>query len=152
MRFNWKLTILAGLGGTLAFDVLGLAFTGTWWDLPALLGSKLELGLAVGVFAHYANGVLLAVIYAAVAPFLRGGRTARALTYVTAETIFGVWLFMLPLLGAGFAGLKLGAMIPLITLVRHWGYGLVLAALVPVTVERDVTSVAVSAPTAKAVA
>lgn len=132
MKINWKLTILAGLVGTLVFDLVGLLLTGTWWDLPALLGGKLEIGLAGGVLAHYGNGVILAVIYAAIAPSLWGPGWTRALTYVSIQTVFGVWLFMLPLLDAGIAGLKMSAMMPVITLVRHWGYGLVLAWLVPV--------------------
>ena len=132
MKINWKLTILAGLVGTLVFDLVGLLLTGTWWDLPALLGGKLEIGLAGGVLTHYGNGVILAVIYAAIAPSLWGPGWTRALTYVSIQTVFGVWLFMLPLLDAGIAGLKMSAMMPVITLVRHWGYGLVLAWLVPV--------------------
>lgn len=55
----------------------------------------------------------------------------RALTFITIQTIFGVWLFMLPLLDAGVAGLKMGAMMPVITMVRHWAYGLTLAWLYP---------------------
>ncbi len=132
MKINWKLTILAGLIGTLVFDLVGLLLTGTWWDLPALLGGKLEIGLAGGVLAHYGNGVILAVIYAAIAPSLWGPSWTRALTYASIQTVFGAWLFMLPLLDAGIAGLKISAMMPVLTLVRHWGYGLVLAWLVPV--------------------
>lgn len=132
MKLNWKLTILAGLLGTLTFDLLGLLITGTWWDIPQLLGDKLGTGMAAGAMAHYANGALLAVIYAAIAPSLWGSRTTRALTYVTIQTVFGVWLFMLPLLGAGIAGLGMSAAMPFITLGRHWAFGLVLAAFIPV--------------------
>ncbi len=132
MKINWKLTILAGLLGTIAFDLLGLLLTGQWWDIPGLLGEKLGTGQLGGVGAHYANGFLLAIIYAAVAPSLWGPRWARALTYVTVQTVFGVWLFMLPLLGAGVAGLEVSALMPVITLARHLAYGLALAWLVPV--------------------
>ena len=132
MKINWKFTVLAGVVGTLVFDLVGLLLTGTWWDIPALLGGKLGTGLAGGVLAHYGNGVILAVIYAAIAPSLWGPRWTRAITYVSIQTVFGAWLFMLPLLDAGIAGLKISAMMPVITLVRHWGYGLVLAWLVPV--------------------
>ena len=121
--------ILAGLAGTVVFDVLGLLLTGQWWDIPGLLGAKLGLGLAGGVAAHYVNGAILAVIYAGVAPLLWGPNWVRALTYVTAETVFGVWLFMFPLLGLGIGGLQAGLLLPAVALVRHWGYGLVLAGL-----------------------
>ncbi len=127
MQIDWKRAIIAGLIGTLAFDLVGLLLTGQWWDIPGLLGAKLGIGLAGGVLAHYANGVILAVIYAGLAPSLWGPGWARALTYITIQTIFGVWLFMLPLLGAGIAGTKMSLMMPVITMARHWGYGLVLA-------------------------
>ena len=44
MTINWKLTILAGVLGTLALDLTGLLLTGEWWDIPQLLGSKLARG------------------------------------------------------------------------------------------------------------
>jgi hypothetical protein len=132
MTINWQRTILAGLAGTLVFDLIGLLLTGQWWDIPGLLGMKLGLGVAGGVVAHYANGALLAIIYTGIAPFLWGPGWVRALTYITVETVFGVWLFMLPLLDLGVAGVNASAMFPVITLVRHWGYGAVLGWLAPV--------------------
>jgi hypothetical protein len=129
-RVRWARAVLAGLVGTVVFDLIGYLMTGQWWDIPALLGAKLGFGIGGGVVAHYANGVILAVIYAGVAPLLWGPPWIRALTYVTAETVFGVWLFMLPLLGLGVAGLAASPLLPVITLARHWGYGLILAWLV----------------------
>ncbi len=131
MQIDWKRAIVAGLVGTLVFDLLGLAVTGRWWDIPGLLGSKLGTGLPGGVLAHYANGAILGIIYAGVGPSLWGPAWVRALTFVTVQTIFGVWLFMLPLLGAGVAGVNMGPLVPVITLVRHWAYGLTLAWLYP---------------------
>ena len=131
MAINWKRTILAGLIGTFVFDGLGLLLTGQWWDIPGLLGMKLGTGVLGGVLAHYGNGAILAVIYAGVAPSLWGPRWVRALTYITIQTIFGVWFFMLPLLGMGVAGWQVSALLPVIILVRHWGFGLVLAWLIP---------------------
>ncbi|HEV8662662.1 MAG TPA: hypothetical protein VGT06_05945 [Candidatus Methylomirabilis sp.] len=131
MQIQWKRAILAGLAGTLVFDLIGLPITRQWWDVPGLLGMKLETGLPGGVVAHYANGAILAIIYAGVGPSLWGPSWVRALTYITVQTVFGVWLFMMPLLGAGMAGLKMGALAPAIALIRHWGYGLTLAWLYP---------------------
>lgn len=131
MQIDWRRAILAGLAGTLMFDVLGLLLGGQWWDIPGLLSMKLGVPFAGGVLAHYANGTILAIIYAALAPFLWGPGWVRALTYITAETVFGVWLFMMPLLDMGVAGLKVSALVPVMSLVRHWGYGLVLASLYP---------------------
>lgn len=61
------------------------------------------------------------------------GLRRLALFYTTVQTVFGVWLFMMPLLDMGIAGLKspMGMMAPVGSLLRHWGYGLVLAFLVP---------------------
>ncbi|MFD2568251.1 hypothetical protein [Pseudotenacibaculum haliotis] len=127
---NWKNAIIAGILGTILFDLVGLAFTGTWWDIPGLLGTKTGLGLAYGVVGHYGNGVLLAILYAGIAPSLWGPKWARPIIFVTAETIALVWLFMLPLLGAGVAGLDASPMMPFITLVRHFAYALPLIFLI----------------------
>ncbi|HET8679869.1 MAG TPA: hypothetical protein VFM39_07085 [bacterium] len=131
MQINWKRAIVAGIVGTVAFDVLGLILTGQWWDLPALLGMKTGLGFLGGLVGHYANGVVLAVIYAALAPSLWGSGWVRALTYVTLETVFAVWLTLFPLLGVGVAGIGAGPFMPIIALARHWAYGLALAWLYP---------------------
>ena len=60
---NWKNAILAGIIGTILFDLVGLAFTGKWWDIPGILGAKTGLGLAYGVIGHYCNGILLSILF-----------------------------------------------------------------------------------------
>ena len=137
MTINWKLTILAGLLGTLALDLTGLLLTGEWWDIPQLLGAKLGTGLAGGVATHYVIGSVLAVIYAAVAPSLWGPKIVRALTYITIQTVLGVFLFMFPLLDMGIAGLGAGIALPIVALIRHWVYALVLAGFVPIGEENS---------------
>lgn len=122
MKLNLKSAIAAGVVGTIAFDVVGLLLTGTWWDIPNLLGAKLGVGTAAGVIAHYSNGVILTVLFLALADMIPGPRWSRAFTFITAHTVFGVWLFMLPLLDMGIAGLGVSAMIPAITLARHLAY------------------------------
>ena len=37
---NWKYAIIAGILGTILFDLAGLLLTGNWWDIPGLLGEK----------------------------------------------------------------------------------------------------------------
>lgn len=69
-KINWTNAIIAGVIGTLAFDIVGYFFNGTWWDIAGLIGEKTGLGLAYGVFGHYSNGILLAVLYAGIAPSL----------------------------------------------------------------------------------
>lgn len=127
MKINWKQVLPAGLVATLALDLSGLLLTGKWWDIPTLLGAKLGTGLAGGLVMHYGIGVVLAALFVAVAPSLRGPLTVRALTYMTVQTVMGVFLFMFPLLDLGVAGLKAGAMMPLISLARHLIYALVLS-------------------------
>lgn len=127
---NWKYTILAGLIGTILFDLVGLLITGNWWDIPEILGAKTGLGLTYGVIGHYSNGVLLAILFAGIAPSLWGPKWLRPLIFVTAETVALVWLFMLPLLGAGIAGLDISPLMPIITLIRHLAYALPLILLV----------------------
>lgn len=127
---NWKNAIIAGVVGTIFFDIVGAFFTGTWWDLPEILGAKTGLGLTYGVIGHYGNGILLAILFAGIAPSLWGPNWLRPLIFVIVETIALVWLFMLPLLGAGVAGLDMDPMMPVITLVRHLVYALPLILLI----------------------
>ncbi|MGM0507480.1 MAG: hypothetical protein ACQER4_09885 [Bacteroidota bacterium] len=121
-RINWTKAILAGVAGTILFDLFGWMMGMGWWDIPALLGEKTELGLLYGVFGHFGNGVLLAILYAGIAPSLWGPHWIRPFIFITAQTIALVWFFMLPLLGAGVAGLNVGPDMAIGTLVRHWIY------------------------------
>lgn len=121
---NWKNAIIAGFLGTILFDLVGLLMTGTWWDIPGVLGAKTGLGLAYGVAGHYGNGILLAILFAGIAPSLWGPKWVRPIIFVVAEMIALVWLFMLPLLGAGVAGLDTSPMMPVITFIRHLAYAL----------------------------
>jgi hypothetical protein len=127
---NWKQAILAGFLGTILFDLVGLLITGNWWDIPAILGVKTGLGLAYGVLGHYGNGVLLAILFAGIAPSLWGPKWLRPIIFVTGEMIALVWLFMLPLLGAGVAGIDMDPMMPVITLLRHLAYAVPLFFLI----------------------
>jgi len=38
-RARWVRAVLAGLVGTVVFDLIGFLMTGQWWDIPALLGA-----------------------------------------------------------------------------------------------------------------
>ena len=135
MKINWFKAILAGLIGTVLFDILGLILTGQWWDIPGLLSSKLGVGLAGGVVGHYANGATIAIIYAALQPSLFGPNWFRGVSFITAQTVLGVWMFMLPLLGAGFAGLNASAMMPAITLARHLAFAVPLILMLRPTTD-----------------
>tara|TARA_R100001369_G_scaffold72365_1_gene100401 strand:+ start:888 stop:1313 length:426 start_codon:yes stop_codon:yes gene_type:complete len=127
---HWKNAILAGVLGTILFDLAGLLLTGNWWDIPGTLGAKTGLGLAYGVIGHYSNGILLAILFAGIAPSLWGPKWLRPIIFVTGEMIALVWLFMLPLLGAGVAGLDASPMMPVITFLRHLAYAIPLIFLI----------------------
>jgi hypothetical protein len=127
---HWKNALLAGILGTILFDLVGLLLTGNWWDIPRTLGVKTELGLAYGVIGHYSNGILLAILFAGIAPSLWGPKWLRPIIFVTGEMIALVWFFMLPLLGAGVAGLDASPMMPVITFLRHLAYAIPLILLI----------------------
>lgn len=119
---NWKDAIVAGVLGTVLFDLFGLVAGMGWWDIPALLGEQTGLGLAYGVFGHFSNGVLLAILYAGIAPSLWGPAWIRPYIFITAQTVALVWFFMFPLVGAGVAGLNMGPDMAIGSLLRHWVY------------------------------
>lgn len=118
-KINWKNAIIAGVLGTILFDIVGLILAGQWWDVPALLGEKTGLGMGYGVFGHYANGVLLGILYAGIAPSLWGPNWLRPFIFMAGETVALVWFFMFPLLGAGIAGVKMDPMVPVASMIRH---------------------------------
>jgi|SRR5258708_1172395 hypothetical protein len=129
---KWKRAVLAGVLGTIVFDLIGLLLNGKW-STPAMLAGKLGLPFAGGVVAHYSNGILLAIIFAGVGPSLWGRQNwLRGLTYMSIQEVFGVWLFLNPLLGMGIAGVKAGPMTPVISTVKHLAFGLILAWVYPV--------------------
>jgi len=127
---NWTKAILAGIAGTILFDLFGLVTGSGWWDIPAILGEHTGLGLAYGVFVHFSNGILLAVLYAGIAPSLWGPNWVRPFIFMTAETIALVWFFMFPLLGAGIAGLNMGVDMAIGSMVRHWLFAIPLILIV----------------------
>jgi hypothetical protein len=129
---KWKQAVVAGLFGTVVFDLVGLLLTGKW-STPMMLGAKLGVGLGGGVIAHYSNGVLLAIIFVGIGPSLWGPNWLRGLTYMVIQQIFGIWLFLNPILGTGIMGLKAGPMAPVISLAKHLAFGLVIAWMYPVT-------------------
>jgi hypothetical protein len=61
----------------------------------------------------------LAILYAGIAPSVPGPNWLKAQYFSIAETIVSVWLFMVPLLGAGIAGTKALPMYPVVSIVHH---------------------------------
>ncbi|QYY34319.1 hypothetical protein [Ruficoccus sp. ZRK36] len=127
MKINWYKAILAGVIGTLLFDITGFLFTGTWWDIPHVLADAVGVPFAVALLMHYGNGVALAAIYAALSPSLIGPGWLRALFFTSLETVMLVWFLLFPLLGLGIAGLEGGVIFPVLSMARHWLYAIPLA-------------------------
>lgn len=122
ITINWIRAALAGVAGTVLFDLVGLLLAGTWWDIPGVLAEAIGVPFPVALFMHYGNGVALAVLYAAIAPSLFGPQWLRATLFVTLETIVLVWFLLFPLLGLGVAGLGGGILYPILSMTRHWAY------------------------------
>jgi hypothetical protein len=130
-KLNWGRAIWAGIVGTILFNIvmyIDIAVTGIPADIPTLLGSKLvgegSGALFVGHLVHVLNGIVLAIIFAALLPHMPGkNNVVKGVLFAVAELIGGVWLFMLPIMGAGFMGLGMAGAIPVITLLRHLAYG-----------------------------
>ncbi len=137
MKINWIKALLAGVIGTLLFDITGFLFTSTWWDIPNVLASAIGVPLPVALLMHFGNGVALAAIYAALAPSLPGPGWFRALCFTTLETIMLVWFLLFPLLGLGIAGLEGGIIFPILSMSRHWLYAIPLAYYFPVNREQE---------------
>jgi hypothetical protein len=69
----------------------------------------------------------LSILFAGIAPSLWGPIWLRPIIFVTGEMKALVWLFMLPLLGAG---INMNPVMPVITLLRHLAYAVPLFFLI----------------------
>jgi len=128
-------TLLLAYGLAAAFSTLGTGdVLGRW--LGALVHNPLaataRTNLAVVVVLHFVAGIVWALVYAAaIEPRLHGPGWRRGLVFAGIPWIFSLVVFM-PLAGAGFLGLALGAgPLPIIgNLILHAVYGATLGAVV----------------------
>lgn len=139
-KSNSKLVkiIIAGILGTIAFDVVmyaDIAITGVPLDIVELMGSltigKSEYAQIVGHVVHFANGIGLALLFGYVAlpiskKILKLPIMVYAITFAVIENTIAVWFIMLPILGAGIAGVNIAPEVPLMTLARHIVFGAVI--------------------------
>lgn len=133
--------VVAGIVATLAFNAImysDIAITGIPLDIPSTLGQMFvgesSYAKLTGHFIHIINGVGLALLFGyVVVPISRKiskqSFVIYAVVFAIVETVIGVWFVMLPALGAGFAGLEIGILVPAITLIRHVVFGLVLGVI-----------------------
>lgn len=130
--------IIVGIIGTLAFNAVmyaDIAITGIPVDIVATLGSlavgESEYTEIVGHVIHFANGIGLALLFGYVAlPISKRIKKLSTIVYgivfALVELVIAVWIVMLPMLGAGIAGLNIGPEVAVMTLARHLVFGAVL--------------------------
>jgi hypothetical protein len=134
--------ILAGILGTIAFNGVmyaDIAITGIQLDVVATMGSlavgESEYTEIIGHVIHFANGIGLSLLFGYVAlPISKKIKKlpviVYAITFVIVELVIAVWFVMLPMLGAGIAGLNIGLEVSIMTLLRHVVFGLVLGVVI----------------------
>ena len=60
-KIDWIKAIIAGVMGTILFDIIGFIFSGQWWDVPGLLGDhegREQQALPVGLVQRQVRVVL----------------------------------------------------------------------------------------------
>ncbi|WP_220353042.1 hypothetical protein, partial [Halobacillus trueperi] len=75
------------------------------------------------------------IILAGLWPLFFGPPWAKGIEFMTIQTVFGVFLFMMPLMNMGAFGLEVGIATPIISMIRHWAYGLVVGSILPPLVQ-----------------
>ena len=130
--------IFAGILATIAFNgvmYVDIAITGIPLDIPATMGSlavgESEYTETVGHVIHFANGIGISLLFGYVAlpisrKIIKLPVIVYAIVFVIVETVIAVWFVLLPMLGAGIAGINIGPEVVAMTLARHVVFGAVI--------------------------
>ena len=130
MKFNWGKAILAGLIGTAVMTVVGL-WVAPMMGIPPLNPAEMLAmprggSIVLGWVGHLMIGVVLASIYAMVAPRLRGPSWARGALYGVAPWLVAQ-LAVMPVMGmpifSGSVAMAMGS------LIGHLVYGAVVGGV-----------------------
>lgn len=99
-------------------------------DVIVMLSAMMSAPPAVGWLAHFMIGtVAWGVGFAFVQDHLPGGSLiVKGLAFGTAAWL-GMMILVMPMAGAGLFGMALGMMAPVMTLMLHWVFGLVLGGV-----------------------
>lgn len=149
MRPNVGRTIIGGFAGTLAMTLLmyvGAPMMGLpKMDIAALLGQVLG-GWTPGMIMHLANGVVIFPLIYAYLLFSRlpGGPPAKGIAWGMILWLMAQ-LIVMPMMGAGIFGLKMGGIIAVFaSLAGHLVYGVILGWIAgnghPERIERTATA------------
>jgi len=130
MERNWARAVIGGLAGTLAMTAVGLwvaPMMGMMKMNPAdMLAGAMGGNTMLGWLGHLMIGVVLALIYAVVAPKLPGPPAIRGAIYSIAPWLAAM-LVVMPMMGMPVFG---GGAEPAVgSLIGHIVYGLVLGAI-----------------------
>ena len=130
--------IFAGILATIAFNGVmyaDIAITGIPLDIPATMGSlavgESEYTETVGHVIHFANGIGLSLLFGYVAlpiskKIIKLPVIVYAIVFAIVETVIAVWFVLLPMLGAGIAGINIGPEVAVMTFARHVVFGAVM--------------------------
>jgi len=130
--------VIAGVLATIAFNAAmytDIAITGVPLDIATLMGEltvgESEYTETVGHVIHFANGIGLSLLFGYVAlpiskKIIKLPVIVYAIVFVIVETVIAVWLVMLPMLGAGIAGINIAPEVAAMTMSRHIVFGAVL--------------------------
>ncbi len=130
--------ILAGILGTIAFNGVmyaDIAITGIPLDIVATMGTlavdESEYTETVGHVIHFANGIGLSLLFGCVAfpiskKIIKLPVIVYAIVFAIVELVIAVWFAMLPMLGAGIAGLNIAPEVAVMTFARHVAFGAVI--------------------------
>lgn len=130
--------IVAGIIATIAFNgvmYVDIAITGIPLDIVATMGSltvgESEYAETVGHVIHFANGIGLSLLFGYVAlpiskKIIKLPVIVYAIIFAIIELVIAVWFVMLPMLGAGIAGLNIAPEVAVMTFARHVVFGAVI--------------------------
>ena len=130
--------VIAGVLATIAFNgamYTDIAITGVPLDIAALMGEltvgESEYTETVGHVIHFANGIGLSLLFGYVAlpiskKIIKLPVIVYAIVFAIVETVIAVWFVLLPMLGAGIAGINIGPEVAVMTFARHVVFGAVL--------------------------
>jgi uncharacterized membrane protein YagU involved in acid resistance len=130
MTRNWGKAIVAGLIGTLVMTVVGLYVAPLMGLEPmnpaVMLAGQMGGNMMLGWIAHFMIGIILAVIYAIVAPSIPGAPVVRGALFGIAPWLFAM-VIMMPMMGMP---MFMGAMMPALgSLMGHVIFGAVVGAI-----------------------
>ena len=130
--------IFAGILATIAFNGVmyaDIAITGIPLDIVATMGNlavgESEYAEVIGHVIHFANGIGISLLFGYVAlpisrKIIKLPVIVYAIVFVIVETVIAVWFVLLPMLGAGIAGINIGPEVAVMTLARHVVFGIVI--------------------------